>query len=139
MMATLGKYELFESLGRGGYGTVYRAQEPVLQVVRAVKVLHQELLADPQFIERFRLEARTAARLEHPHIVPVYELSQDQGRYFLAMKYMPGGSLKELLEKNGRLAFPRALEITRQVASALEYAHKQGVVHRDVKPANIVK
>jgi len=138
MMATLGKYELFESLGRGGYGTVYRAQEPVLQVVRAVKVLHQELLADPQFIERFRLEARTAARLEHPHIVPVYELSQDQGRYFLAMKYMPGGSLKELLEKNGRLAFPRALEITRQVASALEYAHKQGVVHRDVKPANIL-
>lgn len=137
-LSTLGKYTLYESLGRGGYGTVYRAQEPVLQVVRAVKVLHQELLADPQFIERFRLEARTAARLEHPHIVPVYELSQDQGRYFLAMKYMPGGSLKELLEKDGRLAFPRALEITRQVASALEYAHKQGVVHRDVKPANIL-
>ncbi len=137
-MSTLGKYTLYESLGRGGYGTVYRAQEPVLQVVRAIKVLHQELLADPQFIERFRLEARTAARLEHPHIVPVYELSQDQGRYFLAMKYMPGGSLKELLEKDGRLAFTRALEITRQVASALEYAHKQGVVHRDVKPANIL-
>lgn len=137
-MQTLGKYTLFESLGRGGFGAVYRAQEEVLKVIRAVKVLHPALVADSQFIDRFRNEAQTAAQLEHPNIVPVYELGEDNGRFYLAMKYMPGGSLKEYLEKTGRLGFARALEITRQVASGLEFAHSQGMVHRDVKPGNIL-
>jgi hypothetical protein len=139
-MQQLGKYELLETLGRGGYGTVYRAREMALDVTRAVKVLHPALAADPNFIERFRREARIAARLEHPHIVPVYELNEDQGSYYLAMKYMPGGSLKNLLEKQGRLTFERAVEITRQVAEALEFAANQPekLVHRDLKPGNIL-
>ncbi len=105
---------------------------------RAVKILHPALTADPQFIARFRREAQTAAQLEHPHIVPVYELDEVDGRYFLAMKYLPGGSLKDRLERDGRLPYPQALETLRQIASALDYAHAQGLVHRDVKPGNIL-
>ena len=94
-MTKLGKYELLEEIGRGGYGTVYHARETVLDVERAVKVLHPALAADPEFIERFRREAKYAAKLEHPHIVPVYELGDAEGRYYLAMKHKPGGSLKD--------------------------------------------
>ena len=100
-MTKLGKYELLEELGRGGCGTVYRARETVLDVERAVKVLHPALISDPEFIERFRREARFAARIEHPHIVPVYELDEVEGAYFLVMKYMPGSSLKELIAGQG--------------------------------------
>ena len=134
----LGKYELLEALGRGGFGTVYRARDTTLDVERAVKVLHAALVSDPEFIARFQREAKFAAKLEHPNIVPVYELGEIQGSYFLAMKFMPGGSLKDLLAKAGQIAFPRALQITRQIADALEFAHQQGLVHRDVKPANIL-
>jgi len=136
----LGKYELIEELGRGGYGTVYRAREVVLDVERAVKVLHPALVSDPDFIERFRREARTTAKLEHPNIVPVYELDQVGGSYFLVMRYLAGGSLKALLEREGHLPFERALEITRQVAAALDFAHseKEILIHRDVKPGNIL-
>ena len=136
----LGKYELIEELGRGGYGTVYRARETVLDVERAVKVLHPALVADPEFIERFRREAQIAARLEHPNIVPVYELGEAEGRYYLAMKFMPGGSLRDLLAREGCLPFERALEITRQVAEALDFANNQleCLIHRDIKPGNIL-
>ena len=136
----LGKYLLYEQLGRGGYGTVYRARDAVLNVERAVKVLHPALSSDPEFLGRFRSEAQLAARLEHAHIVPVYDLGEAEGSVFLAMKYMEGGSLKDLLARAGRLPFGRALEITRQVAAALEYAHQQPeqLIHRDVKPGNIL-
>ena len=87
------KYILLEEIGRGGYGTVYRAYDTVLEVERAVKVLHPALVADSEFIERFRQEAKMAARFEHAHIVPVFDLGEDQGRFFLAMKYMPGGTV----------------------------------------------
>ena len=139
-MTKLGKYELLEKIGRGGYGTVYRARETVLEVERAVKVLHPALVSDPEFIERFRREAKYAAKLEHPHIVPVYELGEAEGRYYLAMKYMPGGSLKDVLESEGNLSLERTLEITHQVADALDFAHNRarGLVHRDVKPGNIL-
>ena len=129
MNETLGKYELIEQIGRGGYGTVYRARETVLDVPRAVKVLHAALVADPEFIERFRREARLAARLEHPHIVPVYELGQEDGHFYLVMKYMGGGSLKEALSKQGRIPFEQAAAILDQIASALGYAHDQTEKH----------
>ena len=139
-MKQLGKYELLEKLGQGGYGTVYRAQDPVLNVERAVKVLHPNLINTPEFIERFQREARHAARMEHPNIVPVYELAEEAGYHYLVMKYVPGGSLKQLLVESGSLPFERSLDILRQVASALEYAHKlpEKLVHRDIKPANIL-
>ena len=134
----LGKYELLEELGRGGFGTVYRANETILDVERAVKVLHPMLVSDPEFIARFRREARLSARLEHPNIVPVYELGEQESAYYLAMRYMPGGSLKDLLHRDGKLSFQRALEILRQISEALDYAHQVDLVHRDIKPANIL-
>ncbi len=137
-METLGKYELLEELGRGGYGTVYRTREPVLDVERAVKVLHPALSSDPEFIERFRREAIFAAQLDHPHIMPVYELDIFEGRYFLVMKYLPGGSLKDVLNKHGKIPYKLALEIFSQIAEGLENAHKKGLIHRDIKPGNIL-
>ena len=137
-MTNLGKYHLLEQFGRGGYGTVYRALDTVLEIERAVKILHPQLAADPVFIERFRREAKTAARLKHPNIVMVHDLDEDGGRYYLAMEFLPGSSLKDMLKDQGRLPFERALEILGQVAAALDYAHKQGLVHRDVKPSNIL-
>ena len=134
----LGKYQLHEELGHGGYGTVHRAYDTVLEVERAVKVLKPELAADKDFIERFKREAKLAAQLDHPRIVPAYDLEEDQGYYFLAMKYMPGKSLKDILAQKGNLSFDRALEITHQVAEALDYLHDQNFVHRDVKPGNIL-
>jgi len=134
----LGKYDLFEELGSGGYGTVYRARDIVLEVERAVKLMHPALVADRQFIERFTREARYAARLKHPHIVPVYDLGESEGHFFLAMEYLPGGSLKDLVTRQGRLPFGRAVEILGQVAGALDYIHAQGLVHRDIKPGNIL-
>ncbi|MGC1379334.1 MAG: serine/threonine-protein kinase [Anaerolineales bacterium] len=139
-LKTLGKYELIEELGRGGFGTVWRARDTSLDVERAVKVLHPALATSPEFIERFRREGRFAARLEHPHIVPVYELGEADGHYYLSMKYLPGGSLKDLLARQGALPFAQAVEITRQVAEALTYAHQQPekLIHRDLKPGNIL-
>lgn len=134
----LGKYTLIEEIGRGGYGTVYRAYDTMLKVERAVKVLHPALVADPEFIERFKREAQLAAQLEHSNIVPVYDLGEDQGRFFLAMKYMPGGSLKDVLAKEEHIPFDRAVEIASQIAEALGFAHSRGLVHRDVKPGNIL-
>jgi eukaryotic-like serine/threonine-protein kinase len=134
----LDKYSLHEELGRGGYGTVYRATDNVLEVPRAVKVLHPALAADPAFIERFRREAKFAARMKHPHIVRVYDLGEAEARFFLAMDYLPGGSVKDLLAQEGRLPWERALEITRQIAEALDHIYAQGLVHRDVKPGNIL-
>ena len=130
----LGKYTLLEEIGRGGYGTVYRARDDALLIERAVKVLHPALVADPSFIERFREEARLVARLKHPNIAPVYDLGEDQGRIYLAMEHFSGGSLKDVLIKDGSMPFSRALEELHQVASALDYAHKQDLVHRDVSP-----
>ena len=137
---TLGKYELIEELGRGGFGTVYRARDISLDIERAIKVLHPALTASPEFIERFRREGRFTARLDHPNIVPVYELGEADGYNYLVMKYLPGGSLKELLTHQGALPFPQAVEITRQVANALTYAYQQPekLIHRDLKPGNIL-
>ena len=139
-MITIGKYELHESLGRGGFGTVYRGRDTLLNVPRAVKVLHPALVADPEFIARFRLEAQIAARLEHPHIVPVYDLGEQDGRFFLAMRLMPGGSLKDRLSKGGRLPFAEAVRVITQVAAALDFAYQspEKLIHRDVKPGNIL-
>jgi outer membrane protein assembly factor BamB len=137
-MTKFGKYELFEALGRGGFGTVYRAQDTILEVERAVKVLHPALVADPEFLQRFAREAKLAARLEHPNIVPVYDLVEEQGMFLLVLKYMPGGSLKELLAKSGGLPYPRVVQILAQAAAGLDFAHEQKIVHRDIKPANVL-
>ncbi|MHC1783642.1 MAG: bifunctional serine/threonine-protein kinase/formylglycine-generating enzyme family protein [Anaerolineaceae bacterium] len=137
-MTTLGKYELHEQLGRGGFGTVYRAVDTSLGREVALKVLHPQLTTAPDFLERFREEARLAASVENPHIVTIHECDEQDGRVFIAMRYLPGGSLKQRLEKDGPIRFLEALEIIKQVCGGLQAAHEQGLVHRDIKPANIL-
>lgn len=134
----LGKYKIIEELGRGGFGVVYKARELTLERDVAIKVLHPQLAADVEFVERFRKEARSLAWLEHSNIVPIYEFSQVDGRYFIAMRHLGGGSLAQLITLKGVLELAEVLRITRQVISGLSYAHAQGMVHCDIKPNNIL-
>ena len=133
-----GKYLIHEELGRGGFGTVYRAIDTTLQRTVALKILDADKLSDPDFLERFRREARAAGGLAHPNVVSIYEIGEVEGRWFIAMQYVTGASLDRLLVQAGRLPRARALHILTQAAAALDFAHAQGVVHRDVKPGNIL-
>jgi tRNA A-37 threonylcarbamoyl transferase component Bud32 len=122
----------------GGMASVYLADDRVLQRQVAVKVLRPPDAQDPSFVERFRREARAAARLSHPNIVTVFDSGSDGELHYLVMEYLPGESLAELLARQGRLAPRRAAELAMQVCAALAAAHAQGLVHRDVKPANVL-
>lgn len=133
-----GKYAIIEKIGEGGFGIVYKAKDATLDRIVALKVLKPMLLADPVFLERFRREAKTAAALEHPNIVTIYEVGEEQGMHYLAMRYLSGEPLDKLIAREGALPIDRALHIARQVADALDYAHARGMIHRDVKPSNII-
>jgi serine/threonine-protein kinase len=139
----LGRYELLGLLGQGGMGAVYKARDPSLDRVVAVKTINPLLLAGGatrgEYLERFRREARAAGRLSHPNIVSVFDLGLDEATDtpFIVMEYVAGVSLEAVLADNPVLPLDQALEIVEQVASALEEAHRGGVVHRDVKPANV--
>jgi eukaryotic-like serine/threonine-protein kinase len=133
------KYYLESKLGVGGMGTVYRARRLLIGDRVAVKVLHPDQMADPQAVERFRREAQTAARLKHPNVVTVYDFGVSrEGLNYLVMELAEGESLRDLVERHGRLAETAAAEIIRQVCAALDEAHRQGIVHRDIKPENIL-
>ena len=132
-----GGYRIEGVLGRGGMAAVYRAYEESLDRVVALKVLPAELLHDASFAERFRREARVAAKLEHPHVVPIHAYGIENGRPWMALRLIHGGSLSDLLKK-GRLEGQRAVAILRDIGDALDYAHQQGVIHRDVKPHNVL-
>ena len=133
-----GKYQILEELGRGGFGTVYRVRETVLNVERAIKVLHPNLLTDETFLTRFKDEAQLSALLDHMAIVPVYEFGQVNGMDYIAMKYMPGGSLKELLTRQSKLSLGQTLRYFEHVCEGVSFAHKKGVIHRDLKPSNLL-
>ncbi|MBI4491322.1 MAG: protein kinase [Chloroflexi bacterium] len=135
---TMGPYQLVSELGRGGMAVVYKAYQASLERYVALKVLAPELAVDPEFVARFRREATTAARFDHPNIVPVYDIGQAEGSFFIAMRLVPGTSLAEVVKKGGPLPPGRALTILGQIASALDYAHGQTVIHRDLKPGNIL-
>jgi serine/threonine-protein kinase len=129
-------YRIEDVAGRGGMGVVYRAQHMHLGRTVALKLLNPELAASDEFRERFVREARAAAELEHPNIVPVYDAGEVEGRLYLAMKFIEGTDLAHLLEQEGRLGPERVMPLLEQLASALDAAHKHGLIHRDVKPAN---
>jgi serine/threonine-protein kinase len=133
-----GRYQLGSLLGAGGMASVYLATDRVLQRQVAVKVLSPPDAQDPAVVERFRREARTAARLSHPNVVTVFDSGSDGQLHYLVMEYVAGESLAELLARQGRLAPRRAAELAMQVCAALAAAHAQGLVHRDVKPANVL-
>lgn len=138
MTPTLGTYTLHEELGHGGFATVYRATHNTLKSVVALKVLSPALSGDKTARQRFIQEAQTASALEHPNIVRTLDLDEDQEQVFLAMEYFPGGDLSQRLRQGGTLPFKETLSLLGQVGAALDYAHSQNVLHRDVKPANIL-
>jgi len=134
----LTEYKITEKLGQGGMATVFKAVQVPLKRPAALKVLAPQLAQDQALLARFHQEAICAASLEHPHIVPVYEVDEAQGYHFIAMKYIEGASLKQIIAQEGKLALPRVQNLLDQVAEALDYAHKRGFVHRDVKPGNVM-
>jgi len=132
------RYEVTHLIARGGMALVYRAQDQLLNRAVALKILYPELSADPSFVERFRREAQAAANLSHPNIVPVFDWGEDAGTYFIVMELVDGQSLAQVLEGGRTLTALRSAQLAAQTASALGYAHRQGMVHRDVKPGNIL-
>jgi len=132
------RYELTHLIARGGMAEVYRARDRLLDRPVALKVLFPELSVDRAFVERFRREAQAAAKLSHPNIVPVFDWGEDSGSYFIVMEFVDGRALSAVLRESGPLDPTRAAEITAQVAAALASAHRHGVVHRDIKPGNVL-
>ncbi len=135
----IGNYRLVRELGRGSMGTVYLAYQESLGRDLALKVLAPEFTRDDEFVERFRREGKIAARLRHPHIVQVFDASDRDGHYYIAMEYLGSRTLKDLMtHHNGKLPLRVAVALGEQLLNALSHAHAQGVIHRDVKPANIL-
>ena len=132
------RYELEKQVGRGGMSTVYRAYDHVLDRRVAVKVLHERHAQEDDYLERFRREARAAAQLSHPNIVTVIDRGEQDGRPYIVFEYVDGLTLKRLVEDEGPLPVREAVAITLEVARALAFAHARGVVHRDVKPQNVL-
>ena len=133
-----GRYRVESRIARGGMGTVYRALDVRLDRLVAVKVMHQLYADDEEFVARFIREAKSAARLSHPNVVAVFDQGEDDGHVFLAMEYVPGRTLRDLLRERGRLRPQEALAILQPVLAALGAAHQAGLVHRDVKPENVL-
>jgi len=134
----LGHCTLQRKLGQGGMGAVYLAHHPGLNKSVAVKVLPGDLAGAPEFRERFIREARLAARLEHPNVVQVYDVGHEQGVHYISMQYVEGKSLDAVLKERKKLSVGEALSTTKRVAAALAAAAKLGIVHRDIKPHNIL-
>ena len=133
-----GRYELHRQIGRGGMADVWLARDQLLDRPVAIKVLFREFSTDPSFVERFRREAQSAANLSHPNIVGVYDWGEEDGTYFIVMEYIRGRSLAEILKAEGALRADISADIAIDVAAALSFAHQSGVIHRDIKPGNIL-
>ncbi|MEE6137672.1 sensor domain-containing protein [Mycobacterium sp. 050128] len=136
--STFGPYHLKRLLGRGGMGEVYEAEHTVKEWTVAVKLMSDQFSSDPVFRERMKREARTAGRLQEPHVVPIHDYGEIDGKMFMEMRLVEGTDLDSLLKRYGPLTPPRAVAIITQIASALDAAHAAGVMHRDVKPPNIL-
>ena len=133
-----GRYELQDVAGSGGMSSVYRARDTVLERTVAIKILHEHYSDDPEYVERFRREARALAQLNHPNIVTVIDRGEYEGRQFIVFEHVEGENLKELIDREGQLPVDQALALVHQVARGLAFAHEHGVVHRDVKPHNVL-
>src|SRR3954468_18548221 len=138
-----GRYELGELIGYGGMAEVHRGRDQRLGRDVAIKVLRADLARDPSFLNRFRREAQSAAGLNHPSIVAVYDTGQDTApdgtsQPYIVMEYVEGRTLRDIIKTEGRLPARRAMEIAADVAGALDFSHKNGLIHRDVKPANVM-
>jgi len=133
-----GRYRVVRKLGTGGMANVYLAEDQELGRRVAIKLLDERHAQDEQFVERFRREAESAAGLSHPNVVSIYDRGETEGTYYIAMEYLEGKTLKELLVSRGPTPVRVAIDYTRQILSALDFAHRSGIVHRDIKPHNVV-
>jgi serine/threonine-protein kinase len=133
-----GRYELEGRIGDGGMAVVYQGRDRVLGRLVAIKVLRDQYVAEAGFISRFRREAQSAAALSHPNIVNIYDVGEDNGLHYIVMEYVPGRNLKEIIRAEGTLAARQVVDLGRQICAALGYAHQRGLVHRDIKPQNIL-
>src|SRR5512142_1516130 len=138
LRALNGHYEIERALGAGGMGSVYLARDRTLDRLVAIKLVSPELTTSRVIRDRFLQEARTVARLRHPNIVDVHSAGEAGGHLYFVMEYVPGESLRDRMEREVRVDGPEALTILRDLARALAYAHERGIVHRDVKPDNIL-
>ncbi|HWH69483.1 MAG TPA: protein kinase, partial [Candidatus Sulfotelmatobacter sp.] len=129
--------EILELLGQGGMGAVYKARQPALDRLVALKILPSQAASDPGFAERFNREARALAKLCHPNIVAVYDFGQAHGLHYFIMEYVDGLNLRQL-ERTSKLSPRQALQIIPQICEALQFAHDEGIVHRDIKPENVL-
>ena len=134
----LGRYEIIEKIGEGGMAVVYKAKDRLLNRYVAIKILRPEFVKDEQFVENFRKESQAAAGLSHPNIVNVYDVGKEGNIHFIVMELIDGKPLSQVIDEKGRLDYKEAISIARQVASALSLAHKNQIIHRDVKPHNIL-
>jgi eukaryotic-like serine/threonine-protein kinase len=133
-----GRYELEEQVGSGGMSKVFRAHDRLLERTVAIKILHEHYSQDEEYVERFRREARAVAQLTHPNVVTVIDRGEHDGRQYIVFEFIDGENLKQLVEREGALPAKQVVELGLQVASALASAHARGVVHRDVKPQNVI-
>ena len=133
-----GRYEILEKIGNGGMATVYKAKCHVLNRFVAIKILREELTTDSEFIKRFNSEAQSAASLTHPNIVSIFDVGNEENLYYIVMELIQGKTLKEIIVEDGKLSWKWSVNIAIQIASALETAHKNNIIHRDIKPHNII-
>ena len=134
----IGGYRIIERVGRGGMGTVYKAEQVDLQRIVALKVISEEHTKDKDFVDLFIHEARAAAKLNHPNIVQVYDVKRHNEYYYFSMEFVAGGSVQEILNKQKKIDADQAVQMVLDAARGLDYAHKKGIVHRDVKPDNLM-
>src|SRR5690348_1732575 len=136
--ATIGEYEILAELGRGGIATVYHGHDIALDRKVALKVMSPALLSGEGMVERIKREARTAASLSHPNIIPIYAVKESEQNVYYVIKFIEGRPLDAIIKEGGRLPIPLVQQLLSQVGAALGYAHKRGIIHRDVKPANVM-
>ncbi|WP_052218743.1 Stk1 family PASTA domain-containing Ser/Thr kinase [Thermincola ferriacetica] len=132
------RYEILSQLGGGGMALVYKARCTLLQRIVTIKVLRPEFTSDPDFVDRFRNEAQAVARLSHPNIVGIYDVGEENGIHYIVMEYIEGRNLKEVIHEKGALPVNEAVNIAKQICDALSHAHENGIIHRDIKPHNIL-
>ena len=133
-----GRYEILEKIGGGGMALVYKAKCRLLNRFVAVKILRSEFTGDEEFVKKFKRESQSAASLSHPNIVGIYDVGMEDDIYYIVMEYIKGQTLKELIKSKGALGVEYATNIALQIAAALEHAHMNHIVHRDIKSHNIM-
>src|SRR3954449_5735168 len=133
-----GRFRLEEQVGSGGMSSVYRAFDPTLERHVAIKLMHRDISNDADQLERFRREGRAVAQLSHPHIVTVIDASEDEGTPYIVFEFVDGETLKQRIGRCGRLAIPESIAYAIEIARALGAAHERGIVHRDIKPQNVL-